>query len=248
MEKLKYKILIGLLSTTLIIIIFLCFKSCSDQKEISAIKIQESNLRKALTDTVHRFKTAAGDWGVEKRTLQTELSTLKDNNQILTADQKQLIKEVERVNKSSTTIAAALIQMQAEINQMKNDKPKITDSTVNFSSSSTDLKYDLTVYNVKPIELNTPSLLISNISLPNTQTINFNWADEQREGYPVSFNVINTNQYFKVYNIESYAIPEIKKTELKPSFWNSLNKFSKTTGGKMLFFGVGLATGVLIAK
>ncbi|MFN8886691.1 MAG: hypothetical protein ACK5WF_04465, partial [Cyclobacteriaceae bacterium] len=147
-----------------------------------------------------------------------------------------------------TTIAAALIQMQAEINQMKNDKPKITDSTVNFSSSSTDLKYDLTVYNVKPIELNTPSLLISNISLPNTQTINFNWADEQREGYPVSFNVINTNQYFKVYNIESYAIPEIKKTELKPSFWNSLNKFSKTTGGKMLFFGVGLATGVLIAK
>jgi hypothetical protein len=246
----KYGFFIAILA-----IIALFYKSCGDSKALSQIKTEESNLRKALSDTLHHFQTKEGDWGVEKRTLQTDISTLKDKNLNLTENQKALVKEVERVNKNATTIAAAIVQLTAEVKGLKNDKPVAqTDSSVQFAPKIGDTGYnpnfiyDISVFNVKPFELKKPSLLISNISLPNTQSINFNWKDDRKEGYPVSFSVINTNPYFKVNDIQSYAIPELKKQELKPNFWDKVGKFSKTTGGKIVFVGIGFAAGVALVK
>lgn len=227
----------------------LLFKSCEDNKIIKQIKVEESNLRKALSDTITNFQTKEGYWGVEKRTLQADVKTLKDDNLVLTGNQKKLIKEIERQNKNAETFAAALLELKAEVKGLKDDKPfNQTDSSVQFKATTPDLAYDLSVYNVKPFAMRSPILSINKISLPNTQTVNFHWKDDKEEGYPVSFSVINTNPYFKVSDIQSYTIPEIKKAELKPTFWNKLGDFSKSTGGKVVIFGAGVIVGGIALK
>jgi hypothetical protein len=227
-------------------VIALTSKMCSDQKKFKEADQQASNLSKALLDTLHHFQTKEGDWGAEKRTMQTELSTLKDDNLNLNANQKALIKEVERQNKTATTIAAALVELSAKVEGLTNDNAIVTDTTVNFPFNSVDLKYNLTVSNVKPIEFKRPILRINSLEFPNTQKINFHWKDDKEEGNPIAFSVTNTNQYFKITDIQSYAIPELKKKEIKPNFWNKVGKFSKTTGGKIVFLGAGFVLGVAL--
>jgi hypothetical protein len=80
---------------------------------------------------------------------------------------------------------------------------------------------------------------------PNTQKIDFQWKDNRKEGYPISFSVINTNPYFKVTDIQSYIIPEIIKSELKPNIWQKIGQRSKTLGGKAVIFSVGVGVGFL---
>lgn len=239
---------LGLLVAVLIIA-GLFFKSCQDKKALNAVKVEESNLRKALTDTLTHFQTKEGDWGAEKRTLQTELGVLKDNNLNLTENQKKLVKEVERQNKNGQTIAAAIVEMKAEIAGLKNDKPVlVTDTSAQFIPTEPNpyLDYDISVYNMKPLEFKTPTLNINKISFPNTQSVNFHWRDDKKEGYPVAFSVTNTNPYFKINDIQSYAIPEVKKSELKPNFWQKIDKFGKSTGGKIVIFGAGVIAGGIL--
>jgi len=245
----KEKIYAIALVIAVLIIGGLVFKSCEDAKIIKEVKREESNLRKALVDTLTVFQTKEGNWGAEKRTLQADVKTLKDQNLNLNANQKALIKEVERQNKNATTIAAALIKISAKIDSLSNDNSIVGDSSVTFPYNTTDLKYNLTVFNVKPIEFKKPSLTINSLEFPNTQTVNFKWKDEdKKEGYPVSFSVINTNKYFKITDIQSYAIPEIKKVELKPNFWQKTANFGKTTGGKIAIFGAGILIGGIALK
>lgn len=240
----KYGFFIAILA-----IMGLVYKSCSDAKSYRDMQTQESNLRKALTDSSTHFRTKEGAWGEQKRSLQTDLDNLKDKNLNLTANQKALVKEVERQNKNAQVIAAALIDLKAEVANWKDNHPiEETDSSVRFAETTKDFVYDLTIANVKPIELKIPTLTFNKVSFPNTQTINFHWKDDRKEGYPTEFSVINTNQYFKVNDIQSYVIPEIKKEDIKPNFWQKLGKFSKTTGGKLVFFGAGVVVGAAIIK
>jgi hypothetical protein len=142
----------------------------------------------------------------------------------------------------------SLVQLTAKIEGLTNEKPtNVTDTSIQFTSITPDFEYDLTVFNVKPIDLKIPKLTLNHIVFPNTQTVNFHWKEE-KDGYPISFSVVNTNQYFKVNDIQSYAIPSLKKEELEPNFWNRIKKFSKTTTGKVLVFGAGLFTGVIISQ
>lgn len=238
-------IIIGLI----LVVIALTYKTCSDQKEIKDVKIEESNLRRALSDTLRHFQTKEGYWGAEKRTLQTELSNLKDENLVLNENQKKLIKEVERQNKTAQTIAAALIELKAEVAGIKNDKPiNQTDSSAQFVANTPDLEYDISVFNIKPFELKTPTLSINRISFPNTQTVNFHWKDDRKEGYPISFSVINSNKYFKVTDIQSYAIPELTRANVKPTFWQKVGQLSKTTGGRIVTFAIGAGVGYTVAQ
>lgn len=229
---------------TIFIVIALIFKTCNDQDKMKDAALEASNLNKALADTLHHFRTKEGDWGVEKRTLQTDLSTLKDKNQILTENQLKLIKRIDEQNKTSQTIAAALVELTAKVEGLKNDNGiVIGDSSVNFPYKSVDLEYDLTISNIKPIEFKKPTLTINRIAFPNTQTVNFHWKDDRKEGYPISFSITNTNPYFKVTDIQSYAIPELTRKNVKPTFWQKVDNFTKTTGGKVITFGLGVAVG-----
>jgi hypothetical protein len=88
--------------------------------------------------------------------------------------------------------------------------------------------------------------IFDSFNLPNKQEISFQWGKEPKEGYPVSFSVSNSNKYFKVANIESYAIPEIKKTELKPNFWNKLGTTFTKGGNSIVYIGIGAGIVLLL--
>jgi|WetSurMetagenome_2_1015567.scaffolds.fasta_scaffold161220_3 hypothetical protein len=214
--------------------------------------LEKENLGKALTDSVHRYKNKEGDWVNEKLTLQTDLKDLKDKNLNLTTNQQNLVKAVDAINKHNQVISAAMIQMGVKLDGLTSSEPVVeTDSTERFTSNPKDttLTYEIIVNNVKRYNPNIlPTLDFRKFDLPNTQTVEFHWKDDKKEGYPISFTVTNTNPYYKVYNIDSYAIPELTKANVKPNFWQKLGKFSKSTGGKIIFFGAGVIVGAALVK
>jgi hypothetical protein len=213
---------------------------------------QEKNLQKALVDSVHHYMNREKELVSEKLTLQSSTKELKESNLALTASQKELVTRVDEINKHNQIISAALIQMGVKLDGLKNDSPVLeTDSTEQFASSPKDstLSYEILVKNVKRFNpAFKPVLEFTKFSVPNKQFIEFHWKDDKKEGYPISFSVSNTNPYFKVYNLESYAIPELDKKKVKPTFWNKLGAFSKTWGGKAIFFGAGALVGAAVLK
>lgn len=226
--------------------------------QIAKHNLQHSNdekLQRALTDTLSTYKNDKGQWVSEKLTLQLDIKDLKDKNLTLTQSQKDLLDAVKKINKENQVIAAALIEMGVQLSGLINDKPvAVTDSTVQFkdvikdANDSVALAYDIFISNVKPLESKSPKLEFRSFDLPNKQLISFQWKDDRKSGYPISFSVTNTNPYYKVYDINSYAIEELDKTALRPNLWQRLGKFSRSTGGKIVFLGVGFVAGVMLAK
>jgi hypothetical protein len=208
---------------------------------------QEKNLQHALTDTVRTYRNKENQWVSEKLTLQADTKDLKDKNLTLTNNQIDLMGKVDQINKHNQVISAALIQMGVKIDGLANADPIVqTDSTVEFAAHSDSLSYDILISRVKPI--GRPVLEFKKFTLPNTQLVEFHWRDDRKEGYPISFTVTNSNPYYKVYNLDSYAIPELDKTKIKPTFWNKLGTFSKSTGGKIMFLGIGFVAGAALMK
>lgn len=209
----------------------------------------DEKLQRALTDTLSTYKNEKGEWVTEKLTLQDDIKDLKDKNLTLTESQKDLLDAVKKVNKENQVITAALIDMGVKLDGLINHRPvEVTDSTVQFAADTDSIKYDILVSNVKALDFTIPSLEFRKFELPNKQFVEFHWKDNKKEGYPISFSVTNSNPYYKVYDINSYAIKELDKATVKPNLWQKLGNFSKTTGGKLVFLGVGFAAGVIIAK
>ncbi len=212
---------------------------------------QEQNLTKALNDTIHTYVRKNGEVVSEKRTIQAELSELKDKNLVLTTNQERVLKLVEDINKKNQVIAAAVVEMGVKIKDLTIDKPTTeTDSTITFNAppSSDSLKFTALVGNVTKYKGREPYFKLQNFELPNIQKIDFHWKDNKKEGYPVSFSISNSNKYYKTYNIDSYIIPEIEEQKLKPTFWRKLGTFSSKTGGKIVLGVAGFAIGFIVAK
>lgn len=208
---------------------------------------QDEKLQRALTDTLHIYKDKNGKLTYEKLTLQADVSDLRDKNITLTAAQKDLLKAVDKLNKDNKVITAALIEMGVKLDGIVNDKPvEVGDNHVRFATASDSLTYDIMVTNVRAI--GNPTLRFTKFDLPNTQIVSFQWKDNRKEGYPISFSVSNSNPLYKVYDINSYAIPELEKSKVDPNFWQKLGKFSRTTGGKIVFLGIGFAAGVALSQ
>jgi hypothetical protein len=91
-----------------------------------------------------------------------------------------------------------------------------------------------------------PTLTFQYLTLPNTQFIEFHWKNDKKVGYPVAFSVTNTNDYFRIINIDSYIIPEIKQSTLKPTFWSKVGDFFTKSGGKLIWFGAGGVGGAVL--
>jgi FtsZ-binding cell division protein ZapB len=206
-------------------------------------------LQRALTDTLHQFKNDKGQWVSEKLTLQLDLDDLKKKNLTLTQSQKDLLDAVKKVNKDNQVITAALIEMGIKIDKWKDDKPvEVTDSTVRFATDTDSIKYDIFVSNVKPVDLKIPKLEFRKFEMPNTQFIEFHWKDNKKEGYPISFSVTNSNPLYKVYDINSYAIEGLDKNKIDPTWWQKFKNSTKSTTGRAILFGAGVAVGILLAK
>jgi hypothetical protein len=166
----------------------------------------------ALQDSMRIVIKANGEMSYERKTLQAELKDLKKENLNLNANQRFLLSQIES---TKNLISAGLVDISVRLSGMTNTNSNFTnDSTVNFTYNSDSLKYNIDIKGVAKYKNLKPSMTFNNFETPNKMVVDFKWG-EKKEGYPVSFSVTNTNPLYKVNDIQSYAIPQLDKKEVK---------------------------------
>jgi len=217
----------------------------------------EVKLKNALTDSIHTYQDKEGKWVAEKLTIQGRIDNLLEDSTRLTNSQRSLLNQVKNANEKNTVITAALVRAEFIIDSLMHNGGVVVDTTnktVEFTEfNNPDINYDFKAFGVLPYPINSkPSLLIKNLTLPNEQFIKFQWDDDKRTDYPISFSVTNSNKYVKVYDVNSYAIPALQKSDIDPTGWekfgawmNKNQKYLKWFGGGALAGG---AAGYLIFK
>ena len=148
---------------------------------------------------------------------------------------------IKELNKKNDVIVAALVQANVKIDSLASTGKAVID-TVNKNIifpeiTNPDLQYHIQAKNVVPAFPNIkPSLFIIDLNMPNKSFVSFQF--DKLRGNPISFTVSNTNKYFKIANIESYAIPGINKDMIQPTglqkTWNWIKK-----NGTIIIVGVG---------
>jgi len=202
----------------------------------------EVNLRQALLADMVVTKDALGRTQAEKLSLQTDMKTLVRVKDKLSADKQQLVEVISRLDKNKKLITAALVKVQVEVKEIYSNSPAMaTDSTATFVVATDSISYEAKVANVRIDTIKVPSLVVRNLKIPNTTQVSFQWG-EKNDGYPISFTVVNSNPLFKTKNIESYAIPELRKEAVRPTFWQGIGLTIKN--GKTPFV-IGLGAGAL---
>jgi len=212
----------------------------------------EVKLRNALADTITTYQNKEKEWVSEKLTIQGTLKDLEKTNVKLTQDQKYLIGKVNELNKDNTVIAAALIKMQLRVDSLLLAGGVTVDTTKKtvgfigkYANGEKKMNYNFTIGKVLPAYMNEkPTLTINLLEFPNTQTVDFHWKNNKKEGYPVAFSVSNSNDFYKTVSIDSYVIPEINKEVIKPTGWKKIGAFFKKSGDKFLYVGIGAGIGV----
>ncbi|MFW6246574.1 MAG: hypothetical protein ACOC22_00160 [bacterium] len=213
---------------------------------------EEIKLRNALTDSMTTYRNEANELVSEKLTLQADLSKLKDLNDKLTDSQKNLLTRIEDLDEDKSVITAALIEANILIDSLLHSGLTIIDpkdSTITFSDELEHIRYDIKVTNVVQADTLTESnLFIRELILPNKTFVDFHWELDEREDYPISFSVTNTNPYYQVHNIESYAIPQLKKRDIDPTTWNKITGWFDRNGGVVIKVSVAGAAGYFIGR
>jgi predicted nuclease with TOPRIM domain len=175
-------------------------------------------MKNALLDSVNHYQNLKGQWVAEKLTIQEDLKTLEKENSKLNENQKKLLKRVQEINKENNAIVSALIVAEARIDSLKTKNQQLIADTINktlrYIDSTEFIKYNILTDNVVLANKNKKSeLTFIELSLPNETNVDFFWKDDRKEGYPVAFSITNSNKYFKVADIQSYAIPELLKPQ-----------------------------------
>jgi len=250
MKKIDFKTLIPYISTIVAVILFAVVFIMSKQNSKLSSDLQlETKLKNALLDTVKTYKNERNELVSEKLTLQFKLNEKEFENYDLVKRIKETEKKNATLEKKVSVFAAALIRSEIIIDSLQQSNVNVSekDSSVTFTSKNPkELKYTLLVKPVLTLKDRKPELTFVDFSLPNEQFIEFHWINNVKEGYPVSFSVTNTNRYFKTVDINSYVIPEIIKPEIKPTFWQKLNKISKSGGADLLYIGIGVIAALIL--
>jgi hypothetical protein len=198
---------------------------------------EQQLLQAALLSRMGAWQTADGHWHYEKKTIQASpAEVLRQPG--LTPLQRRVVTVARRQPRVIT--AAVLIQ------RVTPDQPVVVpvasraDSTVVFAVRTDTMRVVARVSGVAPGPR--PELRLDSLELRNEQTIVFQWG-EKKEGYPISLRVENSNPYFQQTAMESYAIPQLQKDEIKPTLGVRLRKNGGVllkVGGPALLLGTGL--------
>ena len=216
----------------------------------------EVKLRSALLDSIHTYQNEKGELVSEKLTLQASVKQLEKMNGQLSDNQKELLERVKSIEKKNDVIAAALIKTIVKIDSLRPGKVTV-DTTKNIISvkdsifnnkGEMEIKYDFQLKNVRPYPVGAfPISYIKELTLPNQSFVEFHWGDK-KEGYPINFSITNSNKYFKTANLDSYAIPQLDKTIVKPTFWQKVGKVGKESSKYLIGGAVGAAVILLFVK
>ena len=199
-----------------------------------------NNYKESLLATMKVYKDTNGVIWAERMTMQTTLNQLRADMSLLSKEKQELLRRITETNRAKDIIAAALIETKVKTKVIYVNKPSVvTDSSVTFASKSDSISFKATVLNVHPIPNRTPSFRLDSLTLDNKTFVNFKWG-AKKEGFPISFSLTNSNPLFKTVNIESYAIPELSKIELRPNLFQRIGAGIRTHG---VVFGVGAVVG-----
>lgn len=228
-------------------------------KQVNNLKTDlemEVKLKNALLDTITTYVNKNNELVAEKLTIQANVKELEKNNANLTIKQKELIKRVKDVEKENEIITAALVESNFIIDSLMHEGQTVVDDTKktitftdNYDKTIDNIKYKLdyniTIGNVVPFNTGMPTTLSFNsLKFPNEQFIEFHWKDERKDKYPIAFSVTNSNGFYQTTNINSYAIPELIKSEIKPTGWQKFGSFFTENGKKFMYIGIGGVLGV----
>jgi hypothetical protein len=237
----------------LISVLFLSFGWWFHNKTINKVKnelIDQTKLTNALqsklTFTINRFNEVQAS----KLTLQGTIKDLKNENLNLSENQKKLLLRIESLDKDKKIISAALIKTKARLDSALftivdiNEK----DSSVIFRENNDSISFMITIGKVLPAYKNTnPTIMFDSLVLPNEMFIEFHWENNKKYYQkPVSFSVTNSNPLFKVYEMDSYIIPEINEKMIKPTGWQKIGQFLNKQKNNIIVFGVGALVGGIL--
>jgi hypothetical protein len=211
----------------------------------------EVKLKDALLDSMKVYKNKEGEWTAEKLTIQASVKELSKMYGELTTTQKELIDRVKELSKKNDVIVAALVQANVKIDSLLNSNKPVIDSVnkkITFAElKNPDLQYHFEVRSVVPAFKNVaPSLLIKDLTMPNKSLVSFQF--DKTKGNPISFSVSNSNKYFQIANIDSYAIPGISKDIIKPTGWQKTWVWIKKNGTIILSVAGGVVAGHYLLK
>jgi hypothetical protein len=226
----------------LVIMFFLLFQYHKGvQQKLEAKIAEQEMLTKAMHTQMVQIKNENGELVSTKISLQANMKEIQKNYEYLSKNQKKI---VDRMSKDKKAFAGAIADMEVVIDSLKATGEAINDSTVAFIVNSDTISFNATVSGVTALKID-PELEISKMVIPNETTIVFNWG-EKKDGYPASVSLINSNPMFQVNNIDSYVIPEIKKEELKPTFFQKIGR-GISTGKTPFLLGVGVGAAGVVA-
>jgi hypothetical protein len=239
---------------------FVVFQYFGNDRDWSDKYNLSTKLSEALADSVEHFKTENGELGAEKRTLQGNIDDILKENDNLSKNQESLLNTIKRINKEhrgeKEVWAAARITYETLIDSMNNviataANIDTVNNVVSFVQTDTAAHfiYDLDVLGVRPYpESIVPEMRFNKVDFPNAQTITFQFDKTKRKDFPVSFTVLNTNQYYKVYDLDSYTIPNIQKEVVNPTTGQKIWKWFKINGKYVLVGAAGYAIGSAASK
>lgn len=234
---------------SLSLIVYFQHKSIVNLKEKNK---NEVKLRTALLDSVEYYRNERNELVAEKLTMQETIKNLGKISNQLNFMQKELIARIKEVEKKNDVIAAALFNTNVKIDSLLHKGETIVDTigkTITFRDlykvDKREVRYSFIVGKVLPADIKIkPTLLIDSLYFPNTQFVDFKWKNDRKAGYPVSFSVTNSNDFFKTSNVESYIIPNITKEHLNPNGWQKFENFFIRNGNKVFYIGIGVGAGV----
>jgi hypothetical protein len=246
--KQKNRLLIAIVIVIILVLITILYFQHQRVVNLKDKYQTEVKLKDALIDDIHTYQNKEKEWVTEKLTLQGNVKDLEKIKGQLTASQKELLAKIKEVEKENSIITAALIQTNVIIDSLSHYKTYIDTAkkAITFVDSTKNLKYKINVGRVMPAYFqpdSLPTLTFNQFILPNTQFVEFHWKKDKKKGYPISFSVTNTNDYFKTVNIDSYAIKPITKEKLNPNGWQKIGNFFVKNGKTVATFTVGIVTG-----
>jgi hypothetical protein len=230
-----------------LIIVFLLFQYHQTVENNLETKLKEqTSLTRAMRAEMTQLKNQDNELVSSKISLNADLEEVKKNYEYLSTNQKKI---VDRMSKDKKSFAGTIADMEVRMGSLTVDGSAVNDSTVSFSVESDTISFKAKVNGVAPLN-NNPKLEIKDLKIPNDMSVVFNWG-EKKDGYPSTVSIVNSNPLFKVNNIDSYVIPEIRKEEIKPTFFQRMGRTFNTSKTPFIIgVGVGaagvVATGLLV--
>jgi hypothetical protein len=229
----------GILYLIILILLMLLLFGLSHFNSIIGTKNNEisqmTKLNEALVDSVDTYQDEEGRWVSNKRTLKGNLEDiqelLKTSNDEFAKDKQKLLDDIGELEKDKRLINAALINAQFQIDSLSGVASEVdtVNNMITFQDDTSKyFKYKIRVAGVKPVDFELPKIFFDNVSLPNEQLITFQFDKNNRKDFPVSFTVVNSNPFYQINNIESYAIPTLQKEMLNPNKWEKFKLWFKT--------------------